>query len=311
MSGGLQLADPGERRGGVHPLRGPDDPARGERRRVRYFRCGSCHRWVSSIYTDIFRADAKMRTHPVKDTTAADARFVAVKDRLERWLAALEEQDPYRVLGVSPLDSPEVVRDALPRAGDGAAPGPGRLGGEDARAERRLRAHPPPPAAQAATRRWLSAQLGWRQPKSVLAGPQQVAPRRAPRASAPARPSARWGRVPGETKPSTTAMQARKGAQPSTSFTAPRPRCASAWPRGSSPGSMSAWPTISPAPPAMTMMDSSTGPWAAMKSSSLGPMPSCTHSAATGAEVHPVVEQREHRPQPQQDARGEGDDDHA
>jgi DnaJ domain len=77
---------------------------------VKYFRCGSCHRWVSSTYTDVFRADAKMRTHPVKEKTESDERFIAVKDRLEQWLAALDEQDPYRVLGVSPLDPPEVVR---------------------------------------------------------------------------------------------------------------------------------------------------------------------------------------------------------
>ncbi|WP_224248696.1 J domain-containing protein [Hyalangium gracile] len=82
----------------------------GSGRRVKYFRCGSCHRWVSSTYTDIFKSDAKLRTHPVKDTSAEDANFIQVKDRLERWLAALEEQDPYHVLGVSPLDSPEVVR---------------------------------------------------------------------------------------------------------------------------------------------------------------------------------------------------------
>jgi len=78
--------------------------------RVKYFRCGSCHRWVSSVYTDIFKADAKMRTHPVKEKTEADERFIAVKDRLEQWLAALDDQDPYRVLGVSPSDSPDVVR---------------------------------------------------------------------------------------------------------------------------------------------------------------------------------------------------------
>lgn len=82
----------------------------GSGRRVKYFRCGSCHRWVSSTYTDIFRTDAKLRTHPAKDTSAEDARFVQVKERLERWLAAVEEQDPYHVLGVSPLDSPEAVR---------------------------------------------------------------------------------------------------------------------------------------------------------------------------------------------------------
>ena len=78
--------------------------------REKYFRCGSCHRWVSSTYTDVFRADAKMRTHPVKEKTEADERFIAVKDRLEQWLAALDDQDPYRVLGVSPSDSADVVR---------------------------------------------------------------------------------------------------------------------------------------------------------------------------------------------------------
>lgn len=82
----------------------------GTGRRVKYFRCSSCHRWVSSTYTEIFRSDAKVRTHPVKDTTALDAQFGEVKDRLERWLSALEEQDPYRVLGVSPLDSADAVR---------------------------------------------------------------------------------------------------------------------------------------------------------------------------------------------------------
>jgi hypothetical protein len=82
----------------------------GSGRRVKYFRCGSCHRWVSSTYTDIFRSDAKLRTHAVKDTSAEDATFIQVKGRLDRWLAALEEQDPYHVLGVSPLDSPEAVR---------------------------------------------------------------------------------------------------------------------------------------------------------------------------------------------------------
>jgi DnaJ-domain-containing protein 1 len=62
------------------------------------------------VYTDIFKADAKMRTHPVKEKTEADERFIAVKDRLEQWLSALDDQDPYRVLGVSPSDSPDVVR---------------------------------------------------------------------------------------------------------------------------------------------------------------------------------------------------------
>nr|WP_240357127.1 MULTISPECIES: J domain-containing protein [Myxococcus] len=78
--------------------------------RVRYYRCSGCHRWVSSTYTDVLKADAKVRTHPVKDTGAQDERHIEVKDRLERWLSAIEDQDPYQLLGVSPLDSPEKVR---------------------------------------------------------------------------------------------------------------------------------------------------------------------------------------------------------
>jgi ribosomal protein S27AE len=84
--------------------------ARHEGPRIKYFRCGSCHRWVSSSYTDVLRGDVKMRTHPVKEKTDADARFLAVKNRLESWLAALDERDPYQVLGVSPSDPLEVVR---------------------------------------------------------------------------------------------------------------------------------------------------------------------------------------------------------
>ncbi len=79
--------------------------------RVRYFRCGSCHRWVSSAYTEVFQADAKVRRYPKEAGPARTEGFDAVKHRLERWLAALEDQDPYRVLGVSPLDSAEAIRE--------------------------------------------------------------------------------------------------------------------------------------------------------------------------------------------------------
>ena len=78
--------------------------------RIKYFRCGSCHRWVSSTYTEVCRSDAKMRSHPVREKTDGDRRFLAAKDKLESWLAALDEQDPYVLLGVSPSDAPEVVR---------------------------------------------------------------------------------------------------------------------------------------------------------------------------------------------------------
>lgn len=79
--------------------------------RIRYFRCGSCHRWVSSSYAEIFRADAKVRTRAPRPEVAEDQKFAHVKARLERWLNALEDQDPYRVLGISPLATLQEVRE--------------------------------------------------------------------------------------------------------------------------------------------------------------------------------------------------------
>ncbi|MFL5318694.1 MAG: J domain-containing protein, partial [Myxococcaceae bacterium] len=81
----------------------------GSGNRVRYFRCASCHRWVSSAYTEVFRADTKVRSHRISEPEKEE-QFEAVKDRLERWLQALDDQDPYRALGVSPMDSAETVR---------------------------------------------------------------------------------------------------------------------------------------------------------------------------------------------------------
>lgn len=77
---------------------------------VRYFHCPTCHRWVTSMYTEVFKADAKVRTRaPVPE---GPTPFDRVKDRLERWLASLDSQDPYKVLGVSPMDSDARIREA-------------------------------------------------------------------------------------------------------------------------------------------------------------------------------------------------------
>jgi len=82
----------------------------GSGRTVRYFNCTSCQRWVSSSYTEVFRADGKVRTRPQEP--AAKTSFDQVKDRLDRWLAAVEDQDPYRTLGVSPMDPGDRIREA-------------------------------------------------------------------------------------------------------------------------------------------------------------------------------------------------------
>jgi hypothetical protein len=82
----------------------------GSGQRVRYFRCAGCHRWVSSVYSDVFRVDAQVRPRPPKGEEDGSS-FDEVKARLDRWLSAIEDQDPYRVLGLSPLATAGEVRE--------------------------------------------------------------------------------------------------------------------------------------------------------------------------------------------------------
>lgn len=79
--------------------------------RVRYFHCPSCNRWVSSSYTEVFRGDSKLK--PAARSAQAPAPFSLenVRSRLESWLSALEDQNPYRVLGVSPSDGTDLIRE--------------------------------------------------------------------------------------------------------------------------------------------------------------------------------------------------------
>lgn len=77
---------------------------------VRYFRCTSCRRTVSSMYAhDALRADVKMRTRPLRQPVEGLVPE-STREKLERFLGALDAQDPYRTLGVSPSLSPEAIR---------------------------------------------------------------------------------------------------------------------------------------------------------------------------------------------------------
>ena len=78
--------------------------------KVRYFRCGGCQRWVTSTYAEIFRADASVRRVPRSPDAEAAPDFAGVKGRLEQFLSSLDDDDPYRLLGVSPGDPPEAIR---------------------------------------------------------------------------------------------------------------------------------------------------------------------------------------------------------
>jgi hypothetical protein len=79
--------------------------------RVRYFHCPSCNRWVSSSYTDVFRADSKMKPAAKQERPATPFSLDTVRSRLETWLSALEDQNPYRLLGVSASDSTDLIRE--------------------------------------------------------------------------------------------------------------------------------------------------------------------------------------------------------
>ena len=76
--------------------------------RVRYHHCPSCHRWSTSVYSEVLRADTKMRT---RVPTPPKPALGAAGDRLRAWLRSLDRQDPYRELGVSPLDSEATIRE--------------------------------------------------------------------------------------------------------------------------------------------------------------------------------------------------------
>lgn len=77
---------------------------------IRYFRCPKCQRWVSSMYTEVFRADAKVRTRVPQPAPVA-ARVEGVKDRLAAWLKSLDAKNPYRVLGCDESDSDEAIKE--------------------------------------------------------------------------------------------------------------------------------------------------------------------------------------------------------
>lgn len=75
---------------------------------IRYFQCPKCQRWVSSMYTEVFRADTKVRTRTAGQVQTATA---GVKERLEAWLRSLDSKNPYRVLGCLESDSDELIRE--------------------------------------------------------------------------------------------------------------------------------------------------------------------------------------------------------
>lgn len=83
----------------------------GSGKQIRYFHCPSCSRWTTSVYTEVLRADSKMRTRKPLTEQAHTSGFGSVKERLDRWLRSLELNDPWKTLGVVPEISDVALRE--------------------------------------------------------------------------------------------------------------------------------------------------------------------------------------------------------
>ena len=78
--------------------------------KVRYAKCNSCHRWVSSTYADVLRFDSGVRAHKRVSQQSAESHFSAVKKRLEAFLAHAESALPHRKLNVAVNASEDEIR---------------------------------------------------------------------------------------------------------------------------------------------------------------------------------------------------------
>jgi hypothetical protein len=95
---------------------------------VRYYQCPGCHRYVTSTYAEVLRSGT-FRERPRPDEEK-EREFQAVKARLERWLQMLDEQDPYRALGLTPDASTREVRARFHQLAMQAHPDRGGSAGE-------------------------------------------------------------------------------------------------------------------------------------------------------------------------------------
>ena len=82
----------------------------GSGRQIRYFHCPSCSRWTTSVYSEVLRADTKMRSR--RPGTPEPLRPLgSLKQRLESWLQSISGGDPYQTLGLSPAVSDVALRE--------------------------------------------------------------------------------------------------------------------------------------------------------------------------------------------------------
>jgi hypothetical protein len=78
---------------------------------VRYFHCPQCGRWVASSYGDALVRSGIAREAPRPSSWRAPGELDAVKQKLQSWWRALDETDPYLVLGLHPSSPIERIRE--------------------------------------------------------------------------------------------------------------------------------------------------------------------------------------------------------
>ncbi len=78
---------------------------------VRYYFCAGCGRWVASTYgDDLVRARTARVDKPEQRRATTTDDFDRIKERLTRWIAELDESDPFQTLGLPPSAPEETVR---------------------------------------------------------------------------------------------------------------------------------------------------------------------------------------------------------
>jgi hypothetical protein len=77
---------------------------------VRYYFCAGCGRWVASNYGDELVRAGTARVDDGAGRQEDESELNRIKEKLTRWIAALDESDPYQTLGVSPSAPEEEVR---------------------------------------------------------------------------------------------------------------------------------------------------------------------------------------------------------
>ena len=81
----------------------------GKGKAVHYYHCARCGRWVASTYGEELMRAHTARVQPER-LAQAPYDLGSLKERLGRWLANLDESDPYFVLGVPPSATEETVK---------------------------------------------------------------------------------------------------------------------------------------------------------------------------------------------------------